>query len=425
MSQFSLGAGDPGAARTSQPQPNFSLGASPKFSLTATPASATVTSGTPATTSGPGFGLGSNFSLPAISSFPASSTTFTAPSTTFAAPSTTFSTPSTTTSFPTPSSTFPAPTTTFAAPGTTFSVPSTTFSATSTTFSAPSTTFSAPSTTFSAPSTTFSAPSTQLAASSTTFQTPSTTFPTSSTTFSTPSTAFTTSTTTFPASLTSTSALAAPTAATTGQTTLATSTSVTNSSAASASSLNFCQLEEAINKWTLELEEQEKLFMNQASQVNAWDRLLIANGEKIINLNNAVEQVKLEQQQLDHELDFILGQQRELEDLLTPLEKELETNSVSDPEREHTYQLAENLDTQLKQMSEDLKEIVEHINETNRSQDNTDPIVQIGRILNAHMNSLQWIDQNTTLIGSHLDQVAKLHEVHRRENERSFRLTYD
>ncbi|KAK7863474.1 hypothetical protein R5R35_010510 [Gryllus longicercus] len=128
--------------------------------------------------------------------------------------------------------------------------------------------------------------------------------------------------------------------------------------------------------------------MNQALQVKAWDLVLIAHGEKIINLNNAVEHVKLEQQQLDHELDFILGQQKELEDLRTPLKKELETNSVSDPDREHTDELAENLYTQLEQMTEDLKD-VEHINETNRFQDNTDLIVQIVRIFNAHMNSLQ------------------------------------
>lgn len=38
------------------------------------------------------------------------------------------------------------------------------------------------------------------------------------------------------------------------------------------------------------------------------------------------------------------------------------------------YQMAENMDTQLKQMSEDLKEIIEHLNETNRTQDISDPV---------------------------------------------------
>ena len=36
--------------------------------------------------------------------------------------------------------------------------------------------------------------------------------------------------------------------------------------------------------------------------------------------------------------------------------------------------MAENMDTQLKQMSEDLKEIIEHLNETNRTQDTSDPV---------------------------------------------------
>lgn len=52
-------------------------------------------------------------------------------------------------------------------------------------------------------------------------------------------------------------------------------------------------------------------------------------------------------------------------------------------------------------------------------------IVQIGKILNAHMNSLQWIDEHILQIQNKLDEVSKLHDLHRRENERSFRLTYE
>lgn len=54
------------------------------------------------------------------------------------------------------------------------------------------------------------------------------------------------------------------------------------------------------------MEEQEKVFVNQATQVNAWDKLLITNGEKIVTLNQEVERVKLEQQQLEHELDYVV-----------------------------------------------------------------------------------------------------------------------
>lgn len=65
-----------------------------------------------------------------------------------------------------------------------------------------------------------------------------------------------------------------------------TSTTVTTESAIpTLGSLTFAQLEDAINKWTIDLEEQGKLFGNQAKQLNAWDRLLISNGEKVLYFN--------------------------------------------------------------------------------------------------------------------------------------------
>ncbi len=56
--------------------------------------------------------------------------------------------------------------------------------------------------------------------------------------------------------------------------------------------MNYRQLEEAINKWTIELEEQEKIFLQQATQVNAWDRLLIDNGEKVLILQSEINHHK-------------------------------------------------------------------------------------------------------------------------------------
>ncbi|KAK0168120.1 hypothetical protein PV327_001952 [Microctonus hyperodae] len=237
----------------------------------------------------------------------------------------------------------------------------------------------------------------------------------------------TTNTTGFSLNKTTTAAptSSAPTS-TAPQTSLGSVTTVSaSSSSGQTGTMNFCQLEESINKWTLELEEQEKVFMNQAAQVNAWDKLLITNGEKIVTLNQEVERVKLEQQQLEHELDYVVGQQKELQDCLVPLEKELVSLSVSDPEREYTYRLAEKLDTQFKQMSEDLKEIIEHLNEANRAQDSSDPIVQIGKILNAHMNSLQWLDQRTAILEQNIQQIDQMHQNFRQENERSFSLAYN
>ncbi|XP_074063130.1 nuclear pore glycoprotein p62 [Macrotis lagotis] len=195
--------------------------------------------------------------------------------------------------------------------------------------------------------------------------------------------------------------------------------------------MTYAQLESLINKWSLELEDQEKHFLHQATQVNAWDRTLIENGEKITSLHREVEKVKLDQKRLDQELDFILSQQKELEDLLTPLEEAVKEQSGTiylqhaDEEREKTYKLAENIDAQLKRMAQDLKDIIEHLNMSGGPSDTSDPLQQICKILNAHMDSLQWIDQNSALLQRKVEEVSKVCESRRKEQERSYRIVFD
>ncbi|XP_050067307.1 nuclear pore glycoprotein p62 [Anopheles maculipalpis] len=234
----------------------------------------------------------------------------------------------------------------------------------------------------------------------------------------------TTTVTTAPASTTNTAATT--TGASSGlAASLTTNTQTTQSATVAGNQqLKFFQLEEFINKWTLELEEQEKLFTNQATQVNAWDNMLLANGEKIVALNKAVMKVKAEQNAMEQELEFITAQHTELEECIVPLEQELSRIGQIDLERGQTYSMAETLDSQLKQMYEDLKEVIEHLNDANKYTDPNDPLVQIGKILNAHMNSLQWIETSTTSITNRLEEINKMHETLRKDNERSFRLTY-
>lgn len=216
------------------------------------------------------------------------------------------------------------------------------------------------------------------------------------------------------ASTTATSAAAAATSGTFAN--LSTATKTTDSATvANATQLSYHQLEEHINKWTLEFEEQEKVFTEQATQINAWDKLLIGNNQKIIELNDAVQKVKNDQQVLDQELEFIATQHKELEESLGPLEKEFTSLPRVDQERSQTYLMVENLDTQLKQMSEDLKEVIDNLNEANKGQDHTDPIIQIGKILNAHMNSLQWIETQSSHICKKLDDIGKIHETQKRD----------
>ncbi|XP_030762585.1 nuclear pore glycoprotein p62 [Sitophilus oryzae] len=287
--------------------------------------------------------------------------------------------------------------------GITFGTPAATVGASTATFGAPTTTFGTPTTTFGAPTTTFGAPTTTFGAPTTTFGVPTTTTAAAVVLGQTASVApVTTSAPSFPSR-----SIAASNVAPTVTTTTTTSIPATGS-------LTFVQLEDLINKWTIDLEEQGKYFVNQAKQLNAWDTLLISNGEKILNLNSSIERVKQQQSQLDQELDFILAQQKELEELIVPLEKELVDVPVTDIDRNQMYQFAEIIDSQLKQISDDLKEIIENINETNKDEEVSNPITQISKILNAHMNSLQWIDRNTAEISRNLEEISKIEDANRR-----------
>uniref|UniRef100_A0A3Q3VN25 Nuclear pore glycoprotein p62 n=1 Tax=Mola mola TaxID=94237 RepID=A0A3Q3VN25_MOLML len=217
-----------------------------------------------------------------------------------------------------------------------------------------------------------------------------------------------------------------------GMTATAAATVTTIPTAATAPPvMTYAQLEGLINKWSLELEDQERHFLQQATQVNAWDRMLVENGEKITALHKEMEKVKLDQRRLNQELDFILSQQKELEDLLCPLEESVkeQTGTIymqnADEERERTYKLAENVDAQLKRMSQDLKEIIEHLNTSSGPADSSDPLQQICKILNTHMDSLQWIDQNSVLLQRRVEEVSKLCDNQRKEQEKTFRLTFD
>ncbi|KAG8239311.1 hypothetical protein J437_LFUL015087 [Ladona fulva] len=190
--------------------------------------------------------------------------------------------------------------------------------------------------------------------------------------------------------------------------------------------MTYSKLQENINKWALELEKQEKLFLHQATEMNGWDRVIVENSEKLHMLNGKIEKVRREQRHLDLELDFVLSQQNELDYMLKGLEKEWGSVPPLDPERQHTYKIAESLDYKLKVMSEDLKEVVDHMNAMNYPpNDEFNPVMQIVRILNAHMNVLLMVERKTNLAETKVKEVGKLLELCKRDCDRACHLYFD
>ena len=45
-------------------------------------------------------------------------------------------------------------------------------------------------------------------------------------------------------------------------------------------------------------------------------------------------------------------------------------------------------------------------------------MILAGKVLNAHMDSLQWIDTNAAAVERRLNEVNRLAEIHRRDSDR-------
>ena len=171
-------------------------------------------------------------------------------------------------------------------------------------------------------------------------------------------------------------------------------------------------LDEITQRWTTELENQQKDFFRLGNEVKEWDGVLRDNAEQISRLYNQTVSAEQTQLAVDQSLDYIESQQKELDEVLTRYEKETEelfdgdSNQlqlgVADNEREKSYRLAENVNEQLDDLSRNLSTMIDEVNllsggGTNKSKDSEedaqqDVIAQIAAILNAHLSSLQWID---------------------------------
>lgn len=177
--------------------------------------------------------------------------------------------------------------------------------------------------------------------------------------------------------------------------------------------MTYCELQGMESKWNIELEDQHRSFYHCATQINAWDQSVMKNEEEITILHGEMEKVKNDQKRLEQELDFILSQQKELENLLLPLEASLKDQNESDnlqfvdQETEKTYKAAENIDAQLKRMTEDLKNITKHFNSFGNSE-SVDPLQHICKILSIHMDSLQWIDENSGILQRKVEEVSQI-----------------
>lgn len=148
-------------------------------------------------------------------------------------------------------------------------------------------------------------------------------------------------------------------------------------------------MEEIINRWTSDLEKYKGEFTTQAEEIKKWDTVLIANGDKIVNLTSATTDAEKTQARMDTVLQQLENEQDELGTALDYYESQIkdffETQFGSadgmqpaDQEREKTYALAERLNETLTGMEYDLGDMIGAINKAgatiNKTSNADDPV---------------------------------------------------
>ncbi|KAI6047304.1 Nsp1-like C-terminal region-domain-containing protein [Pisolithus marmoratus] len=187
-------------------------------------------------------------------------------------------------------------------------------------------------------------------------------------------------------------------------------------------------IEEIVNKWSSELENQVREFNKFAAEVTVWDRALMENGNNLAALYSHVVAVEREQTEIEQTLDHVEQQQRDLSATLDAYERSTEEilgtqggslrsldTGPADTERDKNYVLATELHAHLDDLSTSLTQMIDSVNTLSLSATNgssprsgDDPMMQISQILNTHLESLQWID------GAVREVEGKVTEVERR-----------
>ena len=196
------------------------------------------------------------------------------------------------------------------------------------------------------------------------------------------------------------------------------STLGTKSTAPAPNSLKNKTMEDVINKWSADLDKYSQDFQKQARQISTWDQSLLTSGDQISRLYAATVEAEQSSGKIDQALNYIENQQDELSQLLESYESQVRDittdaglNQPADQERESAYQQAEALIRDLEAMGKNIAQLTEELNTSTSSLTrlkDDDPLTSIVKILNAQVQTLTWIDENTTKLNEKVNHLQQL-----------------
>jgi len=183
-------------------------------------------------------------------------------------------------------------------------------------------------------------------------------------------------------------------------------------------------IQDIINTFTAELEIDAKTFFAEAQRISEYDAILRDSQRSITHLTENMSRLLIQQTEVDNTLNSIGSYHSELNEILNGLETNMDdlfeaqkhlVPEDGDLERERAYQLALDIETKLSNMQMSMKDTVDDLNRSaerasegnsNGSGSGSEENIQILQILNAHLDTLTWLegagkslDEDVTLLG--------------------------
>jgi nuclear pore complex protein Nup62 len=165
-------------------------------------------------------------------------------------------------------------------------------------------------------------------------------------------------------------------------------------------------VEEILNKFQKQLEEDALAFCEEAKRVCEFDAVLRDSARDLGRLTNEAQRLMIEQEQVERGLEGISSLQTQLEQTLVQVEEQVDAifqtqghlNPLdADAERERAYEMAKGIEYRLDHVTESLRDTVLTLNQANTQ--------TFGK---ASGNAIQTIGDVVTILNQHQDGLAEL-----------------
>ncbi|KAJ1361305.1 hypothetical protein KIN20_020522 [Parelaphostrongylus tenuis] len=193
--------------------------------------------------------------------------------------------------------------------------------------------------------------------------------------------------------------------------------------------ISFSDLSAITQKMTLDLAADERAFLNCLLELNAYDRQLWENMQRISDVDSKLATLEEKQSKMIYNISSISEEQKALDSAISEMEKSLglpdwtDQNSdlpmdafsatPSDVKRQQLLQLLVSVDSQIKEADCDLQEILDQVSALHKfktAMSNANKVTedQVAQILKNQMETLLYIDQKTGELDAKVEEFKEV-----------------